>query len=525
MDFASNFLIFSKSLDNIEMIATVVSVVVIILLCLSFGGLFYLYYRYYGKCIDSHVEDSYIKKEVVLENKKYFQKAEDVVNNKENSLEFKKENVQPLTNHIKEKTKHNNWIKYVGNTFLVIMYVVFISFMGLAIYTRASGDLLFVNGSDSCLVIRTGSMETANKENKYLAENNLTNQISAYSLIGIEKITDESDLKLYDIVAFNDDKGNIIVHRIVRIDDVDGVKNYVTRGDANTGSASYEMGLIFEDFIGRYNGFQNFGLGVCIYYLQSGIGMITIALALVLIGFYDVLDIYLGKKISQRKSVIYVVIQNEIEHAILNNKEIHYLDYKKQDETLQSIEIKQDAEAVEETCQQSEAIEQPQVIEEPIVVDDAIEETKAKEYERLSFKERMMNISDDLIDIYNELKSEILSYGVKSRISATGDTFRLHTKAYCKLAVSGKAFKIYLALDPKDYENTTYPVKDVSSKSVYSEIPCMLKVKSKLSIKRAKELIKDCMSKDELKQKEVVLINHYEQLKNSYEESSQDDGE
>ena len=54
---------------------------------------------------------------------------------------------------------------------------------------------------------------------------------------------------------------------------------------------------------------------------------------------------------------------------------------------------------------------------------------------------------------YNELKSEVLSYGVKSRVSNTGDTFRLHTKTYLKITIAGKSLKLYFALDPKIMKN------------------------------------------------------------------------
>lgn len=113
---------------------------------------------------------------------------------------------------------------------------------------------------------------------------------------------------------------------------------------------------------------------------------------------------------------------------------------------------------------------------------------------RVSFFERILVVEPELLDIYNELKNEIMSYGVKSRVSSTGDCFRLHRVTYMKMVFSGKKVKIYLHLDPKDYKDSTIPFDDASSKKSFEDIPFVFKVKSGLSIRRAKELIKTMMN-------------------------------
>ncbi len=531
-----------NSVSNLEAISLAVSITVIVLLVVAFGALFYLYYRYYGKCIDKKVEDTYITKEVILENKKYFVKTEETVNDGKTTIEYKKENITKLSTSIQEGRKSANIIKIIANTILIIVYAVFLGFMGFAIYVRASGQLFMINDT-ACLIIKSGSMSEINEDNKDLIENNIDNQIQTYALIGIEKAQQE-DIKLYDIVAFKDPEGNIIVHRIIHIHEEDGKTLYTTRGDANKGSAGYEIDLEYEDFIGKYNGFQNVGLGLFIYYMQSGIGMITISLALVLIGFYDVLDIYLGKKITLRKDEIIVKLENEIDYAILNEKEIHYLDWAKtkdsetyefddltkveeaKEETIVEEQVEETTEeAVENVEEAKESNEDAQKENKSHLFTSTGEPRKTKDYERISFSERFLTIDEELQDRYNALKAEIISYGVKSRISATGDTYRLHKKTYCKIAISGKNLKLYLALDYNDYKDTTYPVKDVGNKGVYADIPVVLKVRSDLSLKRAKELIKDCMIKDNLTQKEVVEFDHYNELKTKILNNIQDDVE
>lgn len=123
---------------------------------------------------------------------------------------------------------------------------------------------------------------------------------------------------------------------------------------------------------------------------------------------------------------------------------------------------------------------------------------------RIPFEERMINAEQEMKDNYNALKNEILSYGVKSRVSNSGDTFRLHRVTFVKITIAGKSLKLYFALNPEDYKESTVPVQDAGEKNIYSDIPLVFKVKSPLSLKRAKQLIQDVMEKHELEQGEVL---------------------
>ena len=139
---------------------------------------------------------------------------------------------------------------------------------------------------------------------------------------------------------------------------------------------------------------------------------------------------------------------------------------------------------------------------------------------RIPFTERMLNADPEMQNNYNELKNEILSYGVNSRVSNSGDTFRLHRKTYIKLTIAGLSLKLYFALDPEDYKDSTLPIQNAGHKGIYSEIPLVFKVKSGLSMRRCKQLIQDVFDKNGLEQGEVRQINWVEELKNV---TSQDD--
>ncbi|MCH5171932.1 MAG: hypothetical protein J1F31_03825 [Erysipelotrichales bacterium] len=149
-------------------------------------------------------------------------------------------------------------------------------------------------------------------------------------------------------------------------------------------------------------------------------------------------------------------------------------------------------------------------VEEEVVVEVA---GAKKKVIRRPFAEKMAKASTDIKDTYNILKNELLSYGVKSRISHGSDTFRLRKQEYAKITLVGKNLKLYVATKPQKYDGTTIPVRDEGSKKCFAETPTMIKVKSTLSVKRAKMMIADLMAERGLTQGEVENVNYARQLK------------
>ena len=111
----------------------------------------------------------------------------------------------------------------------------------------------------------------------------------------------------------------------------------------------------------------------------------------------------------------------------------------------------------------------------------------------VSFLERLDLLDSNLKDSYDDIKKYIESYGIKSRIAQDGESFRLHKVRYFKIAITGKKLKVYFHLNPRDYQDSSIPFQDVSSKKKYEDIPLLLKVGSPLSVKSAKQLIDETM--------------------------------
>ena len=176
-----------------------------------------------------------------------------------------------------------------------------------------------------------------------------------------------------------------------------------------------------------------------------------------------------------------------------------------------------------------EPVPEPEPQPEPVPEPVPEPEPEKQKIIRIPFEERITSAEKDMKNNYNELKNDIMAYGVKSRVSNSGDTFRLHRKTYVKLTIAGKSLKLYFALNPDDYKDSTLPIQDASEKNIYAEIPLVFKVKSGLSMRRAKQLIADVMAQDGLVQGEVGKVNWVKEIaaamKEGKKSSSDDDDE
>lgn len=531
--------------ELVQSISLWVSIAVIILLFITLSSSFYIYYRYYRRCIDHELEDEYIRKEIKGENKKFFKNFEKLRDDENLSKEAKVEEYRKelLVDHVAKKMRIRNGLKILANTVLVLTYIVFIFAMTFALYTRASGEQFYL-GDTSYVVIQSGSMDEPVETNTYIQDNNLTDQIRTYSLIGLEKVESESDIELYDIVAYYNNKGELIVHRVISLQTNDqGETTYTLRGDANSFTDDIERALTFDQIEAKYNGFQNFGLGIAINYARSNIGIITISLGLILIAVYDFFDIVLGRRINIRKEILYPIIDEENINELGGYIEKVAEEVEQTEEVIEQIptqeEISQvavegveevqeeavDEEAVEEvletleepqqetleTLEETKAASQTEIIEGedktliapiPVIVPlEGEEETKKPRKKMVPFVKKLARIDDDLKKKYEELRNYCLSYGLKERISVPYNTFRLKKVRYVVFAIRGKALILHFALEYKDYEDSPITVKDDSVKVKYEDVPVLFRVKSNLSLKRAYILIDDTMARANIERK------------------------
>ncbi len=130
-----------------------------------------------------------------------------------------------------------------------------------------------------------------------------------------------------------------------------------------------------------------------------------------------------------------------------------------------------------------------------------------------SITANIIQAEDDVKNYYSELKNHILSYkGVKSRFSWKFDSYNKGRTQLFKIKLRGKTLCLYCALDPNEFEKSKYHHEAIDAK-IFAEVPMLVKVKSKLGLKKAKELVDIVMAKFALdlnpKAKVIDYVNEY----------------
>ncbi len=321
-----------SGVSDLENISLGVAISVIALLTITYILLFFIWHRYYEKCIRNGLEDTSLKRDIMVEYKKYLKPVPLKQITNETKLEQadgKNLDFDTVTQEVEFKKKKQD---LSINVVLGILYIILIMIFASGIQTRVSEGTTNYFGN-SYLVIKTGSMETVNSANEYIENNNLDDQITQYSLIQLEDV-EEKDMKVFDIYAFYDDKGDIIVHRLVAINETEKGYTYTFRGDANNISADYERSVTFDRIIARYNGTSNYVLGVVTLYLSSNIGLITVFFAFSSALFFDLFEAKTNKAATKRKMIllkeIFKVIKRDYRNKdLFFNVEMDYKEYGK----------------------------------------------------------------------------------------------------------------------------------------------------------------------------------------------------
>lgn len=476
--------------ERVSAISLAVSITVIVLLFITLAVSFFLYYRYYRRCIDNQLEDNYIRNEIKGENRKFFKGFDALLVDQTMTRNQKidKYNEETLEDYVDNLAVQKNGLKVLANCVLGLVYIVFLALMVFVGYVRASGEQ-FAIGDTYYVIILTGSMEEARESNTYLASNKLTNQISTFSLIGLEKIESEDDIKLYDIVSYYNSDKELIVHRVISIGvNDDGETTYTLRGDANAFSDTEERNLTIDKLDAKFNGYQNFGLGLFINYIRSNIGIITVSLALILIMVYDFFDIMLGKRINLRKEYLYPIIDEE-NIQLLGTYEYLYIDPNYSPEYDPMYDPRDGFGSNEELKALLEYLrKKPQFLK------------NIDPYDR------------NLMMEYEELKDYCLSYGMRGVFDEERLDFHINGLRFVSISVHDDSLLLHFKL--KSYYYTDSPIQqmlfdDTENEDIdYSDVVMGFYVRDNTTLAWAKVLIDDMMIRNKQSRK-TPFISYY----------------
>lgn len=126
-----------------------------------------------------------------------------------------------------------------------------------------------------------------------------------------------------------------------------------------------------------------------------------------------------------------------------------------------------------------------------------------------SFTANLIQSDDTVKDYYGELKNHIMSYkGVKSRISWKFDSYNRGRDQLFKVKLRGKTICLYCALDPNEFDESKYHHEPIDAK-IFEDVPMLVKIKSGLGLRKAKELVDITMAKFGIEKDEKAKVVDY----------------
>ena len=214
---------------------------------------------------------------------------------------------ETIYNNINSTKRHRRLIRRLKQISFYVAIAILIPFLILSLYTKVSLGVAMIGGR-GVIVVASGSMSEKNPQNPNLAAiTPYDNQFDTYDLIVLERVDRPSELKLYDVIAFTNDEGDNIIHRIVGTEGYGENLRYITCGDANNANDKYKPA--FEDVIGRYTEERVPVIGVFVMFLKSYSGIITLAAVIYCLVMIE----YLGDKIYKAQGARLTVLQNHID--------------------------------------------------------------------------------------------------------------------------------------------------------------------------------------------------------------------
>ena len=204
------------------------------------------------------------------------------------------------------KVRRTVWAVFKGICFYGLL-ILLLPIFAFSVYNNLSGNTTMI-GDHSLMVVASGSMSEKHSDNEYLQVNHLDNQFQTYDVIILER-ADADDLQMYDVIAFVDNTGKNVIHRIIG-ENADG--SFITRGDANNTNDPYSPTP--QSIIGRYNNTRIPMLGALVMFFQSIGGIITLLSLFYCILMLDRFNAKLRNEENDRLEQVCSAIDLDLDH-------------------------------------------------------------------------------------------------------------------------------------------------------------------------------------------------------------------
>lgn len=153
-------------------------------------------------------------------------------------------------------------------------------------------------------VVQSSSMATKYKNNTYLE--GIDDQVAMFDMIVVHALPDEMDLQLYDIVLYEGDQGELILHRIVKIEEPNAkhpdTRWFTLQGDAVANPDRGPVGYVQMKAI--YRGESIPLVGSFVMFMQSPAGYLCILLIVIAMIATPIMEYSLEKQKRERLKII-----------------------------------------------------------------------------------------------------------------------------------------------------------------------------------------------------------------------------
>ena len=173
--------------------------------------------------------------------------------------------------NIKNSKRYRRILKRIKQVLIWILIALMITVLLFSAYSKIVSGVAMINDR-GIISVASGSMSQKNPANPYLS--NINDQFNTYDVIVLQKVESDSELKLYDVIAYVNDNGENIIHRIVGFQQTASGVRYITRGDSNNADDVYRPSI--DNVLGKHTGTRVPYVGAFLMFLQSYSGIITV---------------------------------------------------------------------------------------------------------------------------------------------------------------------------------------------------------------------------------------------------------
>ncbi len=366
--------------------------------------------------------------------------------------------------HIEEQRKKQNKSNssvILNNALLILLCIVLTCTLAFSLYSKFTQNTK-IGSIPTLKAVETGSMEKKHKDNTYLEEFNLNDQISTFDLVVLHQLPAEEDLQVFDIVVYEND-GYFIIHRIVAIEEPNALhpneRWYVLRGDAN--QHADEFPVTYSQMRSIYRGESVPFVGSFVIFMQSPAGMLCFLLVLL-------------------ATIALPIVEKKIQKAI--------------DVRLVAMGLK-GQQVTENIYKQPETfIDNTEPLIAITVADSEEISTEGRLFDkfgkRKTFEERLNLLNDEKVEWYNQLVYVLMQIpSIHVNQAKYHELYRQGNKAVAKIVIRGKSLYVYLPFDANNYQGRQYGFEDVSRIKAYAKLPSECKITSRRKLKNVLKLL------------------------------------